>query len=52
MCSTPCKIKEFQVEDIREIETCEYDGKWWLACVLQVNDSKIKLTFFASLWPQ
>jgi hypothetical protein len=33
--------EEYQVEDIRGYVTCEYDRKWWLACVLQVKDSEI-----------
>jgi hypothetical protein len=33
--------EEYQVKDIRGSVTCEYDRKWWLACVLQVNDSEI-----------
>lgn len=37
--------EKYQVEDIKECVTWEYDWKWWLACVLQVNDSEIQLIF-------
>jgi hypothetical protein len=40
------KDEDCEVEDIRGFVTCEYDKKLWLACVLQVNDSEIQLTFF------
>jgi hypothetical protein len=33
--------EDYQVEDIKGFSACEYDRKWWLACVLQVNDSEI-----------
>jgi hypothetical protein len=47
MCSTLhiLHVEEYQVEDIRRFETCKYERKWWLVCVLQVNDNEIKLTF-------
>jgi hypothetical protein len=38
--------EEYHVEDIRGFVTCEYDRKWWLACVLQVNGSEIQQTCF------
>jgi hypothetical protein len=37
--------KEYEMEDIRGFVNCEYDRKWWIACVLQVNGSEIQLTF-------
>jgi hypothetical protein len=40
-CILNLQDEDYQVEDIRGFLTCEYDRKWWLACVLQVNDSEI-----------
>jgi hypothetical protein len=37
--------EEYKVEDIRGLVIYEYDRKWRLVCVLQVNKSEIQLTF-------
>jgi hypothetical protein len=33
---------EYEVEDITGCVTCECDGKWWFACMLQVDGSEIQ----------
>jgi hypothetical protein len=43
--------EEYQVEEIRGFVTSNYDRKWWLACVLQVNDSEIQATFLCTSGP-
>jgi hypothetical protein len=43
--------EEYQVEHIRGFATCEYDRKWWLACVLHVNNREIQPTFLHPFGP-
>jgi hypothetical protein len=43
--SVPWQAEEYCVEDIIGFWTCKYEIKWWLAYVLQVNDSKIQVAF-------
>jgi hypothetical protein len=38
------EYKKCQVEDITGFVICENDGIWWLACVLQVNESEVQST--------
>lgn len=50
MCSAPhihyiCKMKSIKQKILWGFLTCKYD-KWWLACVLHMNESKVQLTFF------
>lgn len=48
MCNTKhvvhIKNKEYEMED-RGFVTYKYDRAWWVARVLQVNDSEIHLMF-------
>jgi len=36
---------ELQISEIVGFVTCEYDSKWWLGCVLGVEDEHIKMSF-------
>ena len=39
--------REFEIEGISGFVTCEYDGQWWLTCVLDTDsdNGEVKVTF-------
>ncbi len=36
---------DLEVEDIKGFVTCVYDDQWWMACVLQVDEDNVKVSF-------